>query len=303
MPHLPCPRRIYLLYTCFSLSKRILGVPQLLTTPGDTTPSASGNSAETTRFPIIYVNGGILSCGAVTGLPYLTSLEALTPWYTLEFDATVTVSNHWTTSPSPGDIVIESYVYTAAYIQTFFYIQSTFPTIVTRASYSPGIPTATVLSTLSFPFTYTTIGKSYFPYDTGGDTPTGAVTTQIISEAPDRKRSFQSFHVSHQPELAAVLPLHSIEYSNSSGQSPLLQRDIIEETDCQWSSLYGISTPAVTSNSLEDVCNIVQSVPYCFVTLQPTAAAHMPTWCAYVIQVLLLVGSFISLVDPPCFSS
>jgi hypothetical protein len=85
-------------------------------------------------------------------------------------------------------------------------------------------------------------------------------------------------------------------YSNTISNHIILERDIVDETGCQWASLFGQSPSEFTSNSLEDVCSLVETMPYCFVTIQPNDAAHMPTWCSYVIQALLSLGEIVSLV-------
>jgi hypothetical protein len=63
---------------------------------------------------ILYVNGGVLSCEVLTGVPFMTSTATLGPWHTIPFVATTTVSDYWTTTPAQGDVVIESFTYTAA---------------------------------------------------------------------------------------------------------------------------------------------------------------------------------------------
>ena len=42
------------------------------------------------------------------------------------------------------------------------------------------------------------------------------------------------------------------------------------------------------SNSLEGICQLVAEYPRCFISLEPTIAAYMPTWVAYLIQFLLV---------------
>lgn len=246
-----------------------------------------------TSFPIIYVNGGILSCGVVSGIPWITTTETLRSWYKVPFVSTATIPNgYWTTEPAPGNVVIKSFTFTDPITETEFYIGSNVTELVAETSYSPGTPTATVVSTLFDPlYTFNTIGTSYSPYGTGGVTPTGSVTISIISEAPDRKRGLER------------LPSPGVSLSNLQFEDKTMirPRDVIPETDCQWNSLYGQSTPDVTSNSLTDVCSLVESVPYCFVSLQPTAAAHMPTWCSYVIQVLFSIIEIFSQVTPFLF--
>jgi hypothetical protein len=87
-------------------------------------------------------------------------------------------------------------------------------------------------------------------------------------------------------------------YSNDTISKPIRSRDTVSETDCQWAALFGQLPSDFNSNSLVDVCSLVETLPYCFVSIQPNDAAHMPTWCSYVVQALVSSGEIVSLVLP-----
>jgi hypothetical protein len=63
----------------FTIWTTTVGLPTTSTIPTNLTSSQTYS----TNYPILYVNGGVLSCEVLTGVPFMTSTATLGPWYTI----------------------------------------------------------------------------------------------------------------------------------------------------------------------------------------------------------------------------
>src|SRR5271170_1212760 len=194
-----------------------------------------GPAPASTGFPVIYVAGGILDCGA----PLVPAVCVVV--------ATFSPSSDAVTYTYPGDT--GPIIYTS--------VPNTVTIFQTEPSFSPFITTSSAPPTLSV------IPRAL------AVNPIPVATTPVSPYVPviQDKRSLR------------ILDNHEERFSRRAAW------DI-----CQPGPLGSMVT-----NSLVDVCDFVAGVQDYFISMEPTPAAHLPTWPAYLVQLLLGIWAIVSL--------